>query len=157
MAKIEYPSQLADVECMYLLPSWPVSLQIASGWPARKHMLPFAELVGLASGNIGGKKANHEISSEKVVFCSRKLKGTPAHLGYILLLKVLDTQKEVQSVGAPAPVGIMPRAGVSEAGQKLKSWGNVLPGNSGSQILAQPETKPLSTRLAVNKVLRLAQ
>lgn len=142
MAKIEYPSQLADVECMYLLPSWPASLQIASGWPARKHMLPFAELVGLASGNIGGKKANHEISSEKVVFCSRKLKGTPAHLGYILLLKVLDTQKEAQSVDAPAPVGIMPRAGASEAGQKLKSWGNVLPGIQALRYLLSQKQSP---------------
>lgn len=41
MAKIEYLSQLASVNACTCYPAG----HQAQGWPARKHMLPFTELV----------------------------------------------------------------------------------------------------------------
>lgn len=79
-------------------------------------------------------------------------------MGYVLLLKAFDTQKDAKSVCAPVPAGIITCRGVSKAGQKLLGREATelvkcfSPAFKLSVILAQPEMKSPSSRLAVDKV-----
>lgn len=92
-----------------------------------------------------------------MLVCSRKFKGTPAHLGCILLLKALDTEKDAQPDCGPVPVGITSCTGQvllgREADELVKCFS---PASRLSKLLAQPETKPLSSFLAVDKVFQSA-
>lgn len=130
------------------------------GLASHKAYAVFRRASGPASRNPGEK---HEIAVKRCCFVLENEK-VPLLTWATYLLKAFDTQKDAESVCAPVPAGIITCRGVvSKAGQKLLGREATelvkcfSPAFKLSMILAQPEMKSLSSRLAVDKVFWLAQ